>query len=53
MPSEVILFGGSGLALTVLATLVATLLLRWRNRPLPSFASETGPASGLRRLFSW
>lgn len=51
MPHEVVLFGGSVIATAVFATLVAVLLLRWRQSPLPSFSPVRPLATRLRRLF--
>lgn len=53
MPSEIILFGGSVIATTVVTTLVAVLLLRWRQRPLPSFSPLTPVTTRSRRPLPW
>jgi hypothetical protein len=51
MPNEVVLFGGSVIAVAAVTTMVAALLMRWRQAPLPSFRPVTVPATRWRRLF--
>jgi hypothetical protein len=53
MPNEVILFGGSVIAIAALTTLVATLLMHWAQTPLPSFRPVPSPSSSWKRLRPW
>jgi hypothetical protein len=53
MPHEIVLFGASVITTTVIATLAAVLLQRWRQRPLPSFSPLIPAATRLKRLLPW
>lgn len=51
MPNEVFVFAGIATLFIVLATLVTTLLWRWRASPLPSSLAPAPLSMRVHRLF--